>query len=116
MTYFELPLALVINPSRRGKGLSLSAGGFAGIRLGGTRQIVYRSEGMGRVTENTSGNFYGGLFSYGLQAELGYRRYSVGARQNFNKPFNEAVLPANLPSDSQPNFFNASVYATVRLF
>ena len=116
MTYFELPLALVINPSRRGKGLSMSAGGFAGIRLGGTRQIVYRSEGMGRVTENTSGNFYGSLFSYGLQAELGFRRYSIGARQNFNKPFNEAILPANLSSDSQPNFYNASVFATVRLF
>lgn len=116
MTYFEIPLSLVINPSRRGKGLSLSAGGFTGIRLGGTRQIVYRSEGMGRVTENTSGNFYGSLFSYGLQAELGYRRYTVGARQNFNKPFNEAILPANLSSDSQPNFYNASVFATVRLF
>jgi hypothetical protein len=116
MTYFEIPLSLVINPSRRGNGLSLSAGGFTGIRLGGTRQIVYRSEGMGRVTENTSGNFYGSLFSYGLQAELGYRRYTVGARQNFNKPFNEAILPANLSSDSQPNFYNASVFATVRLF
>lgn len=116
MTYFEVPLALVINPSRRGKGLSVSAGGFAGIRLGGTRQIVYRSEGMGRVTENTSGNFYGSLFSYGLQAELGFRRFSIGARQNFNKPFNEAILPANLSSDSQPNFYNASVFATVRLF
>ena len=116
MTYFEIPLSLVINPSRRVNGLSLSAGGFTGIRLGGTRQIVYRSEGMGRVTENTSGNFYGSLFSYGLQAELGYRRYTVGARQNFNKPFNEAILPANLSSDSQPNFYNASVFATVRLF
>lgn len=116
MTYFEIPLSLVINPSRRGNGLSLSAGGFTGIRLGGTRQIVYRSEGMGRVTENTSGNFYGSLFSYGLQAELGFRRYSIGARQNFNKPFNEAILPANLSSDSQPNFYNASVFATVRLF
>jgi flagellar motility protein MotE (MotC chaperone) len=116
MTYFEIPLSLVINPSRRGNGLSLSAGGFTGIRLGGTRQIVYRSEGMGRVTENTSGNFYGSLFSFGLQAELGYRRYTVGARQNFNKPFNEAILPANLSSDSQPNFYNASVFATVRLF
>ena len=81
MTYFEIPLSLVINPSRRGNGLSLSAGGFTGIRLGGTRQIVYRSEGMGRVTENTSGNFYGSLFSYGLQAELGYRRYTVGAAE-----------------------------------
>jgi flagellar motility protein MotE (MotC chaperone) len=116
MTYFEIPLSLVINPSRRGNGLSLSAGGFTGIRLGGTRQIVYRSEGMGRVTENTSGNFYGSLFSYGLQAEVGFRRYSVGVRQNFNKPFNEAILPANLSSDSQPNFYNASVFATVRLF
>lgn len=116
MTYFEVPLSLVINPSRRGKGLSLSAGGFAGIRLGGTRQIVYRSEGMGRVTQNTNGNFYGSLFSYGLQAELGYRRYTVGLRQNLNKPFNEAVLPANLSSDSQPNFYNASLFATVRFF
>jgi flagellar motility protein MotE (MotC chaperone) len=116
MTYFELPLALVINPSRRGKGLSVSAGGFAGIRLGGTRQIVYRSEGMGRITENTSGNFYGSLFSYGLQAELGFRRYTIGARQNYNMPFNKSVLPANISSDSQPNFFNASVFATVRLF
>jgi flagellar motility protein MotE (MotC chaperone) len=116
MTYFELPLSLVINPSRRGKGLSLSAGGFAGIRLGGTRQIVYRSEGMGRVTQNTNGNFYGSLFSYGFQAELGYRRYTVGLRQNLNKPFNEAVLPANIPADSQPNFYNASAFATVRLF
>jgi hypothetical protein len=116
MTYFEIPLSLVINPSRRGKGLSVSAGGFAGIRLGGTRQIVYRSEGMGRVVQNTSGNFYGSLFSYGLQAELGFRRYTIGARQNFNKPFNSAVLPANLSSDSQPNFYNASVFATVRLF
>jgi hypothetical protein len=116
MTYFELPLALVINPSRRGKGLSLSAGGFAGIRLGGTRQIVYRSEGMGRVTQNTNGNFYGSLFSYGFQAELGYRRYTVGLRQNLNKPFNEAVLPANIAADSQPNFYNASLFATVRFF
>jgi hypothetical protein len=116
MTYLELPLSLVINPSRRGKGLSLSAGGFAGIRLGGTRQIVYRSEGMGRVTQNTNGNFYGSLFSYGFQAELGYRRYTVGLRQNLNKPFNEAVLPANIPADSQPNFYNASAFATVRLF
>lgn len=116
MTYFEVPLSLVINPSRRGKGLSLSAGGFAGIRLGGTRQIVYRSEGMGRVTQNTNGNFYGSLFSYGLQAELGYRRYTVGLRQNLNKPFNEAVLPANLSLDSQPNFYNASLFATVRFF
>ena len=116
MTYFELPLSLVINPSRRGKGLSLSAGGFAGIRLGGTRQIVYRSEGMGRVTQNTNGNFYGSLFSYGFQAELGYRRYTVGLRQNLNKPFNEAVLPANISADSQPNFYNASAFATVRLF
>jgi hypothetical protein len=116
MTYFELPLSLVINPSRRGKGLSLSAGGFAGIRLGGTRQIVYRSEGMGRVTQNTNGNFYGSLFSYGFQAELGYRRYTVGLRQNLNKPFNEATLPANISADSQPNFYNASAFATVRLF
>jgi hypothetical protein len=116
MTYFELPLSLVINPSRRGNGLSLSAGGFAGIRLGGTRQIVYRSEGMGRVTQNTNGNFYGSLFSYGFQAELGYRRYTVGLRQNLNKPFNEAVLPANISADSQPNFYNASAFATVRLF
>ncbi len=116
MTYFEVPLSLVINPSRRGKGLSLSAGGFAGIRLGGTRQIVYRSEGMGRVTQNTNGNFYGSFFSYGLQAELGYRRYTVGFRQNLNKPFNEAVLPANIAADSQPNFYNASLFATVRLF
>jgi hypothetical protein len=116
MTYFEVPLSLVINPSRRGKGLSLSAGGFTGIRLGGTRQIVYRSEGMGRVTQNTSGNFYGGLFSYGLQVELGYRRYTVGFRQNLNKPFNEAVLPANIAADSQPNFYNASLFATVRFF
>jgi flagellar motility protein MotE (MotC chaperone) len=116
MTYLELPLSLVINPSRRGKGLSLSAGGFAGIRLGGTRQIVYRSEGMGRVTQNTNGNFYGSLFSYGFQAELGYRRYTVGLRQNLNKPFNEATLPANISADSQPNFYNASAFATVRLF
>jgi hypothetical protein len=116
MTYFELPLSLVINPSRRGNGLSLSAGGFTGIRLGGTRQIVYRSEGMGRVTQNTNGNFYGSLFSYGFQAELGYRRYTVGLRQNLNKPFNEATLPANISADSQPNFYNASVFATARLF
>jgi hypothetical protein len=116
MTYLELPIGLVINPSRRGKGLSVSAGGFVGIRLGGTRQIVYRSEGMGRVVENTSGNFYGSLFSYGLQAEIGYRRFSVGVRQNFNAPFNSSVLPANLSTDSQPNFYNASVFATVRLF
>ena len=116
MTYLEVPMSLVINPSRRGKGLSLSAGGFTGIRLGGTRQIVYRSEGMGRVTQNTNGNFYGSLFSYGLQAELGYRRYTVGFRQNLNKPFNEAVLPANIAADSQPNFYNASLFASVRLF
>lgn len=37
-------------------------------------------------------------------------------RQNLNKPFNEAVLPANLSSDSQPNFYNASLFATVRFF
>lgn len=116
MSYFEVPLAVVINPSRRGKGLNISAGGFAGIRLGGTRQVVYRSEGMGRVVENTSGNFYGGLFSYGLQAELGYRRYTVGLRQNLNRPFNEALLPSNMTSATVPNFYNASVFATVRFF
>jgi hypothetical protein len=116
MTYFEVPVSFVINPSRRGKGLNVSAGGFAGIRLGGTRQVVYRAEGMGRVTENTNGQFYGSLLSYGLQAELGFRRFTVGVRQNFNKPFNEAVLPANIQLDAQPNFYNASVYATVRFF
>lgn len=116
MTYVEIPLALVINPSRRGKGLTASAGVFTGIRVGGSRQVVYRSTGMGRVSETTTGNFYGSLFSYGLQAELGYRRYTVGVRQNFNEPFNSAVLPANISSDSQPNFYNASVFATVRLF
>ena len=116
MTYFEVPVSFVINPSRRGKGLNASFGGFAGLRLGGTRQVVYRAEGMGRVTENTNGQFYGSLFSYGLQAELGYRQFTVGVRQNFNKPFNEAVLPANIQSDSQPNFYNASLFATVRLF
>ena len=116
MTYFEVPVSFVINPSRRGKGLNLSAGGFAGIRLGGTRQVVYRAAGMGRVTENTNGQFYGSLLSYGLQAELGFRQFTVGVRQNFNKPFNEAVLPANISLDSQPNFYNASVFATVRLF
>ncbi|MEY3693666.1 MAG: hypothetical protein RL157_990 [Bacteroidota bacterium] len=111
MSYFEVPLSLVINPSRRGKGLNLSAGGFVGLRLGGTRQIVYRAEGMGRVTENTNGNFYGSLFSYGLQAELGYRRFSVGVRQNFNQPF---VVPATW-SSTPPQFYNASLFATVRL-
>lgn len=112
MSYFEVPLSLVINPSRRGKGLSFSAGGFTGIRLGGTRQMVYRSEGMGRVTETTNGNFYGSLFSYGLQAELGFRRLTLGVRQNFNEPF---VVPATW-SSTPPQFYNASVFATVRLF
>ncbi|MFZ9778442.1 MAG: hypothetical protein ACO3CI_08985, partial [Schleiferiaceae bacterium] len=82
----------------------------------GTRQIVYRSEGMGRVSENTNGQFYGSLFSYGLSAELGFRRFAVGVRQNMNMPFNANVLPANIPSDDQPNFYNASVFASVRLF
>jgi len=58
----------------------------------------------------------GSLLSYGLQAELGYHQFTVGVRQNFNKPFNEAVLPANIQLDAQPNFYNASVYATVRFF
>ncbi|MGA1380624.1 MAG: hypothetical protein ACO30N_03585 [Schleiferiaceae bacterium] len=116
MSYLEVPLAISIDPSRRGKGIRLTAGGFAGIRLNGNRQIAYRSEGMGRVFEDTNGQFYGSLFSYGLSAELGYRRFAVGVRQNFNKPFNEAVLPTNIQSDAQPNFYNASVFASVRLF
>ena len=116
MTYFEVPLALVINPSRRGKGLNLSMGGFVGIRMGGQSQMVYRSQGMGRVNESTNGNFYGSLFSYGLQAELGIRQFTVGLRQNFNQAFNLADLPANLPIESQPNFYNASLFASVRFF
>jgi hypothetical protein len=51
------------------------------------------------------------LFSYGLQAELGYRRFSVGVRQNFNEPF---VVPATW-SSTPPQFYNASLFATVRL-
>jgi hypothetical protein len=116
MSYFEVPISFVIDPSRRAKGLSASVGGFTGIRMGGTRHVVYRADGMGRVTENTTGNFYGSLFSYGLQAELGFKRFTVGVRQNFNKPFNEAALPANISADSQPNFYNASVFATACLF
>lgn len=116
MTYFEVPLALVINPSRRGKGLNLAMGGFVGIRLGGQSKMVYRSQGMGRVNESTDGNFYGSLFSYGLQAELGIRHFTVGIRQNFNQAFNLADLPTNLPVENQPNFYNASLFASVRLF
>jgi hypothetical protein len=116
MTYFEVPMALVINPSRRGKGLNLAMGGFVGIRMGGQSQMVYRSQGMGRVTQSTTGNFYGGLFSYGLQAELGIRQFTVGIRQNFNQAFNLADLPTNLPVENQPNFYNASLFASVRLF
>jgi hypothetical protein len=116
MTYFEVPLALVINPSRRGKGLNLSMGGFVGIRMGGQSQMVYRSQGMGRVNESTNGNFYGSLFSYGLQTELGIRQFTVGLRQNFNQAFNLADLPANLPIENQPNFYNASLFASVRFF
>lgn len=116
MTYFEVPMALVINSSRRGKGLNLAMGGFVGIRLVGQSQMVYRSQGMGRVTHSTTGNFYGSLFSYGLQAELGIRRFTVGLRQNFNQAFNLAALPANLPLENQPNFYNASLFATVRFF
>ncbi len=74
--------------------------------------MVYRSEGMGRVTETTNGNFYGSLFSYGLQAELGFRRFTLGVRQNFNEPF---VVPATW-SSTPPQFYNASVFATVCLF
>ena len=116
MTYFEVPLALVINPSRRGKGLNLAMGGFFGIRLGGQSKMVYRSQGMGRVNESTDGNFYGSLFSYGLQAELGIRHFTVGIRQNFNQAFNLADLPTNLPVENQPNFYNASLFASVRFF
>ena len=116
MTCFEVPLALVINPSRRGKGLNLSMGGFVGIRMGGQSQMVYRSQGMGRVNESTNGNFYGSLFSYGLQTELGIRQFTVGLRQNFNQAFNLADLPANLPIENQPNFYNASLFASVRFF
>jgi hypothetical protein len=116
MSYLEVPLAISIDPSRRGKGIRLTVGGFAGIRLNGNRQIAYRIEGMGRVFEDTNGQFYGSLFSYGLSAELGYRRFAVGVRQNLNKPFNANALPANILSDVQPNFYNASAFASVRLF
>jgi flagellar motility protein MotE (MotC chaperone) len=114
MTYFELQNSLVINPSRLGKGLSLSAGLNLGFRLGGSRQLVYRAEGVGRVTENMNANFYGQPLIFGWQVELGYRSYTVGARYNVTPPFTK--LPTNVSTGNSSNFYNASAFASVRLF
>jgi hypothetical protein len=114
MTYFELQNSLVINPSRLGKGPSLTAGFNLAGRLGGLRQLVYRAEGMGRVTENMNANFYGTPWLLGWHVELGYRWYSIGARHNFTPVFTR--LPTNLSTGTVSNFYNASVFATARLF
>ncbi len=112
LTYsaLELPLNLVFNSSRKGtKGITVAAGGFAGVRLGrASHYLRYRDGNRDLHVEQTYGPFALNRFNYGLTAEVGYRGWFVSGRYHLNPVFTG-------PAGSVPDVQSASLGLKIAL-
>lgn len=87
--YIELPLSLVYNGSASGsKGLSLAIGGFAGLRVRAETETLRRMD-SGWLRQTTLNGFYTNRFAYGVQTEIGYKKFFVASRMNLNPFFQQ---------------------------
>ena len=85
----ELPLSLVYNGSASGsKGLSLAIGGFAGLRVRAETETLRRMD-SGWLRQTTLNGFYTNRFAYGVQTEIGYKKFFVASRMNLNPFFQQ---------------------------
>ena len=85
----ELPLSLVYNGSASGsKGLSLAIGGFAGLRVRAETETLRRMD-SGWLRQTTQNGFYTNRFAYGVQTEIGYKKFFVASRMNLNPFFQQ---------------------------
>lgn len=69
-------------------GFILSAGGFAGYRLGSHTKLKYQEEGR-TIKDKERGNFNLEDFQYGANVSIGYRNVEIFGRYNLNELFKE---------------------------
>lgn len=86
-TYFELPYSLVYNGSRSGdKGLSLSVGMYAGVRISSSNEVYYTNS-YGDVYLDASQDYVVNRWCLGLSTEASYNSLYVSGRLGLSPYF-----------------------------
>jgi len=83
-----LDLSLQFRDKKGKESFKLSAGGFAGYRLGAHTKLKYQDNGN-TIKDKDRGNFNLQDFQYGLNASIGYRDIELFGKYNLNSLFKE---------------------------
>lgn len=92
IAYFNVPVMLQLDFSKvgqRDESFTIGVGGYAGLRLGAKRKMVYSDELYNNVEETLKDDFYTNQFRYGLMAQIGFGSFKITGKYDLNKFFRE---------------------------
>lgn len=89
-TFLDLPILLDIDLRKNAyKGLTLAAGGYAGIRLGTSTKVKYTDAVGDDVKIETHDPTYGNLWRYGLMGQIGFGEFKITGKWDLNTIFEQ---------------------------